>query len=119
MPIRAARKDGRGSRPGERRGGRKKGSRNKRTRIIAEQARAEGITPLEYVLRIMRDEKADPRERFQAAVSALPYVHPRLAAIEHGGSVDIGYGAELEAATKRLEEAEANGKDPALGHPPP
>jgi hypothetical protein len=33
--------------------------------------------------------------------------------------VDVGLGARLEAATKRDEEARANGKDRAPGHPPP
>jgi hypothetical protein len=62
---------GRGSRPGERRGGRKKGTRNKRT--LAQIALAEGQeTPLDYLLTVMRDETADIDRRMAAAVAAAP-----------------------------------------------
>lgn len=40
---------------------------------------AAGITPLEYMLSILRDEQADKSQRFEAAKAAAPYVHPRLA----------------------------------------
>lgn len=76
--------------------GRKAGSATKRTREIADKAAAEGITPLEFMLQVMRDEPSielEPREfmlatqmRFEAAKAAAPYVHPRLAAIEHTGT---------------------------------
>lgn len=58
---------------------------------------AEGITPLEFMLRVMREEPAfglmeNPQAyqracemRFEAAKAAAPYIHPRLAAIEHTG----------------------------------
>jgi hypothetical protein len=39
-------------------------------------------------------------------MKAAPFCHPKLAPIEHGGRVDIGLGARLEAATKRDEEAQ-------------
>jgi hypothetical protein len=80
-----------GARPGA---GRKKGAATKRTREIADKAASEGLTPLEYMLQIMRresdheDEKiqmAREAMRFEAAKAAAPYIHPRLAAIEHTG----------------------------------
>lgn len=40
---------------------------------------ATDLTPLEYMLSILRDEQADPKDRFTAAKEAAPYVHPRLA----------------------------------------
>ena len=53
------------------------------------------MTPLEFMLNIMRTEPSEmlePREllaaqtlRFEAAKAAAPYVHPRLAAVEHSG----------------------------------
>lgn len=57
---------------------------------------ADGITPLEYMLQIMRTEPKtedmDERQvfaavalRFEAAKAAAPYMHPRLAAVEHTG----------------------------------
>lgn len=90
-------------RGGKRQGaGRKPGSATKKTRLIAEAAMAEGISPLEYMLNVMRapSEHEDPKVqiareamRFEAAKAAAPYVHPRLAAVEHsgedGGPIDL------------------------------
>jgi len=33
----------------------------------------------------MRDEDREPDERLEAAKAAAPYIHPRLASIEHSG----------------------------------
>ena len=74
-----------GKRPGA---GRKAGVLNKRTQEIAAKASAEGVTPLEFLLNAMRDETRDFAQRLSAAKDAAPYVHPRLAAVEHSGSED-------------------------------
>lgn len=88
-----------GKRPGA---GRKPGSKNQRTAELARRAAAEGITPLEYMLDVMREPQPTPqdgeepalfvaryvgwRERaFEAAKAAAPYVHPKLATMEHSG----------------------------------
>ena len=75
--------------------GRKKGAATKRTREIADRAAEEGITPLEYMLQVMRTEPSPDLDergyiqaitlRFEAAKAAAPYIHPRLTAIEHSG----------------------------------
>jgi len=65
--------------------GRKPGSATKRTREIADRAASEGITPLEYMLSVLRNEAMNPEARFEAAKAAAPYMHPRLAAVEHSG----------------------------------
>jgi hypothetical protein len=69
--------------------GRPRGSANQKTRDIANRAIADGITPLEVMLRAMREHcDADPARWDQAAAiakDAAPYIHPRLAAIEHSG----------------------------------
>lgn len=75
--------------------GRKKGSATQKTREIADRAAEEGITPLEYMLQVMRTEPSpdmEPREmlqaitlRFEAAKAAAPYIHPRLTAVEVTG----------------------------------
>lgn len=67
-----------GSKPGERRGGRQQGAANKRTREIADKAVQAGITPLEYLLSILRDEKEERSVRIDAAKASAPYIHPRL-----------------------------------------
>lgn len=74
-------------------GGRQKGSKNKATvekeagqaEVVAKAAAA-GITPLEVMLGAMRDawpHDKDAAARF--AKDAAPYMHPRLAAVEHTG----------------------------------
>lgn len=89
-----------GARPGA---GRKTGAATKRTREIADKAAEEGITPLEFMLQIMRTEPEQPdgeefdwrlhqmrlEMRFEAAKAAAPYIHPRLAAVEHSGGVTL------------------------------
>jgi hypothetical protein len=83
-------------RGGARKGaGRKPGAATRKTREIADAATAEGITPLEFMLHVMRSEPIEGLEpqhqlkaqemRFEAAKAAAPYMHPRLAAIEHTG----------------------------------
>lgn len=98
--------------------GRKPGSATKKTREIADRAADEGITPLEVMLDNMRfahggasemmnallraAEGADIPEGFDAleklavfrrmaqdaAKDAAPYMHPRLATVEHRGDED-------------------------------
>lgn len=75
------------SRGGKREGaGRKAGAVTTRTREIADAATAEGVTPLEYMLGVMRDADADLDRRDAMARAAAPYMHPSLKAIEHKGS---------------------------------
>jgi hypothetical protein len=94
-------------RGGSRKGaGRKAGSATKKTREIADRAAEDGITPLEYMLQVMRSEldpELEPRDRlqaasmrFEAAKAAAPYMHPRLAAIEHTGKD----GAPMETVNR-------------------
>lgn len=77
-----------GRRPGA---GRKPGSATRRTREIAERAAAQGLTPLEVLLGVMRTPepqgaRADVlaawrAQRIDAAKAAAPYLHPRLAPV--------------------------------------
>lgn len=68
-----------GARPGA---GRKPSATTKKTREIAEAASAAGLTPLEFLLAVMRDGSASPMARLDAAKAAAAYIHPRLAPIE-------------------------------------
>jgi hypothetical protein len=69
-------------------GGRKKGSKNK---IKAPDLKAEivqgavlaGLTPLEFMLALMRDETKDIVFRADMAKSAAPYVHQKLVATDN------------------------------------
>lgn len=74
---------------GKKTGGRAKGSKNKATllrearqRVIAEKASSAGITPLEYMLKVMRNRKAKQGRRDQMAAASAPYIHARLASVE-------------------------------------
>jgi len=72
--------------PGRRkRGGRKKGSKNKRT-LEREKAiaavTASGVDPLTFFGDLLKNENAPLDLRFQAAKELAPYVHPRLQSIE-------------------------------------
>ena len=67
-----------GSQPGERRGGRKKGVKNKRTRAFVEAVKASGLMPLDFMLSIMRDEDQPMERRMEMAKAAAPHLHPRL-----------------------------------------
>ena len=70
---------------GKKTGGRRKGTPNRATAARAEEIAKSGLTPLDFMLQKMRDLKAEDAVRLDAAKSAAPYVHPRLAAIEHTG----------------------------------
>jgi hypothetical protein len=64
-------------------GGRKKGSLNHKTRL--KKVAKEGITPLDYMLKVMRDRKAKPQRRDDMARSAAPYLHARRAPEDKAG----------------------------------
>lgn len=78
------------ARGGKREGaGRPAGALTKRTREVAEKAADEGLTPLDYMLDVLRDADADPKDRMWAAEKAAPYVHAKLASVEHRGGIDV------------------------------
>lgn len=68
-------------------GGRKPGTPNKRTAEIQKAVEESGLTPLEYLLGVMRDIVNEPRERVAAAIAAAPYVHAKLSSIELNANV--------------------------------
>ena len=74
--------------PGFKTGGRKKGSKNKHKlpvdlgSDVVFQAAQNGETPLEYMLRVMRDQTQEYPRRDEMAKAAAPYVHARLNATD-------------------------------------
>lgn len=74
-----------GRRPGA---GRPRGSRNRRTIALsqatakAQQAARTGETPLDFLLRVMRNTKNAMHIRIDAAKAAAPYIHSRLSSVE-------------------------------------
>jgi len=63
-------------------GGSRKGKPNKATAAKAAAIAETGVTPLDYLLDVMRNGE-DPLQRMDAAKAAAPYVHPKLASIDH------------------------------------
>ncbi len=104
------------ARGGSRQGaGRKKGSTGKRTalaRQVADQALISGEAPLDYMLRVMRDETAPSARRDAMAVAAAAYVHPRLAAVEHSGEMTLNHEQALEELERKADAA----NEPAMRH---
>lgn len=94
-----------GARPGA---GRKPGVPNKRTAEKTAEIEASGLTPLDYLLSVMRDELLDREARVDAAKAAAPYVHAKLAAVELSGGLAFSH----EDALAELDEPEGAG-DPA------
>jgi hypothetical protein len=71
---------------GRKTGGRKKGTRNKRTVAQMEMdASIDGDTPLAYLLAILRDKRQPQERRMWAAVAAAPFMHSKLKSIEYRG----------------------------------
>lgn len=63
-----------GYRPGS---GRKLGSKNRIPDEIEDEAASFGMTPLEYMLAVMRDERVDKARRDRMAAAAAPFCHAR------------------------------------------
>jgi hypothetical protein len=63
---------------GKKTGGRQKGSLNKTTCEEREAVAASGLTPLDYMLSVLRDDKQPAERRDYMAKAAAPYVHPHL-----------------------------------------
>lgn len=69
--------------------GRKPGAINRATAAAREKAEATGITPLEFMLQVMRDEGAERSERLDMAKAAAPYIHARLSTVESNVTANL------------------------------
>jgi hypothetical protein len=83
--------------------GRPKGSRNRRTSALIEAAQSGGETPLDYMLRVMRDPKAPAKRRDEMARAAAPFLHSKLSAVEHSGSQEKPVASRLMITFRRPE----------------
>ena len=68
----------RGSKPGERRGGRARGTPNKRTLFLEERLEELNCDPIGYMAKVMMDEEAHPQVRLLCREGTSP-VHRREA----------------------------------------
>ena len=110
--------------------GRKAGTKNIKTKVIAERCAEEGTTPLEYMLNVMRDPTQEFDTRMDAAKSCAPYMHPKLASVEQkveaevngtiyewltGTVADIGQSVADESSDVCPTGTRGNARDMATG----
>ncbi len=65
----------------------------------------EGITPLQYMLSIVRDSSAEKERRDRMAIAAAPFCHPRIS------DMKIGKKDRIKAAVAAAEKDEEWGDD--------
>jgi hypothetical protein len=94
--------------------GKPRGTLNKESRRIMEEAKASGATPLQVMLETMHKARdaGDWDNAAKYAAMAAPYCHPRLQAIEHG-SMD-GKPLKLEVSWRH-----GDNESPELPYEPP
>ena len=91
--------------------GRPKGSKNKKTAKTVAKIEASGLTPLDYMMSVLRDTEAEASARMDAAKAAAPYVHPKLSQIESKTKVEFdGQKLVEEFGTAILDAANVNGQ---------
>lgn len=94
-------------RGGKREGaGRRAGGISRTTMEQKAKVNATGLTPLDYMLSILRNTEADEAQRFAAASAAAPYCHARLTAIEHSGELKVQNAVSPELPTAAEWERE-------------
>jgi hypothetical protein len=79
-----------GRRPGA---GRKMGSVTKVTAQARKQALESGISPLDYMLKVMRNAKAETKRRDDMAKAAAPYLHSHLSSTNVNAKVNVSRGS--------------------------
>jgi hypothetical protein len=99
----------RGSKPGERRGGRQRGTPNKATVAKAVALKAASadptITPLQFLLDVMRDPTSPTDLRIQVARAAAPLVHGKSRTASPGNTLGRPGTVECEGFAIDIEEA--------------
>ncbi len=93
--------------------GRPKGSLSRKHAEILAGAVSEGVTPVEYMLQIMRDEDQDEKARAWAAEKAAPYIHPRPAPLARSIEIELPDTSTVQgvkAALLAITNAAATGQ---------
>jgi hypothetical protein len=107
----------RGSRPGERRGGRQKGTPNKKTALdraaIAALGDNKNLEPLDLMLAVTWDPHVSLATRVKMALRALPLLHTKLKADQLGSSAAAGSGTAAQSVHRPNESEGGNAKSAA------
>lgn len=67
----------------------------------ARKAPAKDISPVDYMLSILRDDTQSQGDRMDAAKAAAPYLHARLSGVKHSGELAMRH----EDALNELDDA--------------
>jgi hypothetical protein len=114
----------RGSKPGERRGGRQRGTPNKSTVLknaaIAAAANDPNLSPLDFLLKLMRQRDLPVEYRVSVARQALPFAHIKKKAVtstkvKSGDSqtvVNERLGPRVKVVKVKSDHADANSITP-------
>jgi|ERR1700752_3249671 len=94
---------------GKKTGGRQKGVPNKTNAEREASIAASGLTPLDYLLQVMRTPETAENVRIDAAKAAAPYVHPKLANIQVAGDQDNPIQHQIGVAWMTEAQAKARG----------
>lgn len=89
-----------GVRPGA---GRPKGTRRRLSVKAIEEAASEGLLPVQYMLRVMRDARVPKPRRDAMAIAAAPYFHAKLSSVE----VKNKRGEKFKIASENMTAKEA------------
>jgi len=70
------------------------------------RAAAEGISPLEVMMTAMREawENGDKEKAVQVAEKAAPYIHAKLAAVQHSGDADNPVAYQIMSGVTRQDD---------------
>jgi hypothetical protein len=115
----------RGSKPGERRGGRQKGAKNKRTRDLEERVREvsasiEAALPGAFkgdahalLISVYKDPNHPLPLRLDAAKAAISFEKPKLAAVEHSGDADNPVAMAIMSGVPDVADTDDDHQRPA------
>jgi hypothetical protein len=103
----------RGSKPGERRGGRQKGTPNRKTLLrnaaLSAAAADPNLSPRDFLLNVMREQSFPLETRVVAAREALPYFHSKpQESVARQAAPDRYGNASLQGNTDRTNQQSIN-----------
>ena len=114
----------RGSKPGERRGGRQRGTPNKSTLLKNAAIKAAGsdpnLSPLDFLLKLMRQRDLPLEVRVKVAQQTLPFAHSKPKAVRstkdtYGGSqigVNVRPGPRVKVVRVKSDDADVDSITP-------
>jgi hypothetical protein len=110
--TKVAKVSNRGSKPGERRGGRQKGTLNKATRTVKEAAQEYTDEALKTLVAVMNDEAAPPAARVSAANGVLDRGHGKPGIYVDHTSSDGSMAVPMGLGYFYGEEGDEGGEHP-------